>query len=434
VRRAVLAAAVTSALVAPTSALAHATVESTAPSYRQRLERPPVTIVIRFDQAVTALPDAIRVVDARGTVYSGAAFTAGHGRDVVVPVRRLPRGAYTVRWHVLSFDGHAVSGLYTFGVGVAAPPPTEAYGASGPTRAEHVVRWLYFLGLSLCVGGIGFALLVLHGVPSALERRFFLLAFTGLAATLNVGILAFVLRAEDALQLPFERLLYADLSPIAGGTRIGLAFSAMTLGFVFVGVFLCLAWLTRRSVFLWPAFIFGLGFASGLSLSGHSAVDPGSTRVSALADWLHLSAALLWVGGLVYLAACVWPLAPELRRTSFLRFSRLATVLIAVLLGAGIYLSVIRLPHLADLWREDYGQVLLVKIGLVWVALSWGAFHHFVARPSLERRGGRTGFLARSLAGEAVVAMSILLVAAVLVDSKPPSPSPTPTQAVSPGR
>ena len=32
----------------------------------------------------------------------------------------------------------------------------------------------------------------------------------------------------------------------------------MTLGFVLVGVFLYLAWLTRRAVFLWPAFVLGL--------------------------------------------------------------------------------------------------------------------------------------------------------------------------------
>ncbi len=433
-RRPLVALGLFAALVAPGAAFAHATVRETEPSYRERLASSPATVVIRFDQAVTALPDAIVVVGARGNTFSGAAFTAGHGRDVVVPVQRLPKGAYTVRWNVLSSDGHAVSGLYTFGVQVPAPPPTEAFGASGPTRAEDVVRWLYFVSLALCVGGVGFALLVLRGVPRDLAGRFYRLTGLGVAATVNVGILAFVLRAEDALQLPFERLLYADLSPIAAGTRLGIAFSAMTLGFVLVGVFLFLAWLTRRDVFLWPAFILGLGFASGLSLSGHSAVDPGSTRVSALADWLHLSAAVLWVGGLVFLAACVWPLAPELRRPAFLRFSRLATFLIAVLLSAGIYLGVVRLPAVSDLWEERYGQVLLVKIGLVCVALAWGAFHHFVARPALERRSSRTGLLGRTLAGEAAVAMSILLLAAVLVDSKPPPRAPAPSHAVAPGR
>src|SRR5581483_7870727 len=169
--------------------------------------------------------------------------------------------------------------------------------------------------------------------------------------------------------------------------------------------------------------------ASGLSLSGHDAVDPGSTWRSTVADWLHLSAAALWVGGLVQLAFVVWPLAPELRRNAFLRFSRLASVLIAVLLGAGVYLSIVRLPALSDLWTQGYGRVLLVKLSLVGLAVTWGAVHHFVARPALERGSGGPilARLPRSLAGESAVAMAILLVAAVLVDSKPPSRPATPS-------
>src|SRR5205807_8567847 len=142
----------------------------------------------------------------------------------------------------------------------------------------------------------------------------------------------------------------------------GVAFVAMTLGYALVSALLFLAWLTDRRAFLWPALLIGLGFASGLSLSGHSAVDAGSSWRSTLADWLHLSAAALWVGGLIQLAFVVWPQAAELRRVAFLRFSRLASALIAVLLGAGLYLSIVRLPQVSDLWTAGYGRVLLVKL------------------------------------------------------------------------
>jgi putative copper export protein len=128
----------------------------------------------------------------------------------------------------------------------------------------------------------------------------------------------------------------------------------------------------------------------------------------------------------------VWPLAPELRRAAFLRFSRLAPVLISLLLVAGVYLSVLRLPHVSDLWSASYGRVLLIKLSLVCVALLWGAVHHFVARPLVERGDGRvTGKLRRSLLGEASVGMAVLLLAAILVDSKPPpQPTPPPAEAV----
>jgi copper transport protein len=427
--RRVLAAAALGALVLPASAFAHASLVHLSPGYRERLAQPPRSIVLEFDQSIHVLSKAVVVLDSRGHDLARPASLAGDQRELVAPLRRLPRGAYTVRWEVLSNDGHVVSGVYTFGVRVAAPPVTDAVGAQGPTTTEHVVRWLYFLGLALLVGGLAFRLAIVHGpLPPRAERRFFWLAGIGAAVTLEVGIAAFLLRAEDALQLPFGRFLYGDLSPLSNGTRFGEAFIAMELGFALVTALLFLGWLTERRVFLWCALVLGLGFASGLSLSGHSAADAGHSWLSELADWVHLCAATLWVGGLVQLVAVVWPAAPELRRTSFLRFSRLATVLVALLLGAGTYLSILRLPRLHDLWTTGYGHVLLIKLGLVATALLWGAAHKFLAAPRLDREGV-AGRLQRSLLGESAVAMAVLLVAAVLVDSKPP-PTPQPAPPV----
>ena len=146
------------ALALPASAFAHANLDSTSPKYRERMQEPPRTVVLHFDQAVKAEPNAVEVKNRYGKTLSGTA--RARGQDVRVPLRRLPRGPYTVRWHVLSEDGHVVSGVFTFGVRVKAPPPTEAYGASGPTRTEHVVRWAYFLSLALLLGGLGFRLLL----------------------------------------------------------------------------------------------------------------------------------------------------------------------------------------------------------------------------------------------------------------------------------
>ncbi len=246
---------------------------------------------------------------------------------------------------------------------------------------------------------------------------------------LNVGIAAFVMRADDALQLPFGDLLYGDLSPIATKTRFGIAFIVMTLAYAFVTALVLLAWILERPKLLWPAFVTGLGFAAGLSLSGHQGVEPNATTLTALADWLHLVAATLWVGGLVALAMCVWPLAPALRRSAFLGFSRIATVLVGVLLVAGTYLSIARLPTFSDLWTTTYGKTLVVKLVIVGAALAWGAVHHFVVRPRLEQDDAPRG-LRRSLVGESSVAMLVLLVAAVLVNAQPPAVEPAASSRV----
>ena len=401
------------ALALPAPAFAHATLEQTTPGLRERVASSPRTLMLRFDQYVKALPRSLQLYSAKGPI--GLSRIRNDRFTLEANVPRLPRGGYTVRWHALSGDGHVVSGVFTFGVRAAAPAPTDAYGASGPTRTEDVVRWLYFLSLALLVGGLGFRLLVAR---RPLPGRFYALTGIGAAATLNVGIAAFVLRAEDALQLPFARLMYGDLTPIAK-TRFGTAFIAMTLGFALVAGLLFLAWLTDREVLLWPAFLLGLAFVSGLSLSGHSAADRGASWKSELADWAHLSAACLWIGGLLQLALVVWPLLPDARRSAFLAFSRLATVCVGVLLLAGTYLSILRLPQLSDLWTTGYGRVLLVKIGLVALALGWGALHRFIAVPAVER-GGLLPRLRASIVGESMVAMTVLLVAAILVNARPP--------------
>jgi copper transport protein len=401
VRRALLLA-VLLALAAPAAAFAHASIRGEYPRYRQRLHTAPTQVVIRFDQTVDVLPNAIEVLDPDGHNLALPAHAVTRG--IAARVLRLPRGGYTVRWKALSNDGHVVSGVYTFGIGMPAPPVMDAVGAQGPTTTEHVVRWLYFVGLALLVGGLGFELLVARVSGS---RRFWWLVGVGAVGVLEVGIAAFLLRAEDALQLPFSAFLYGDLSPIAGGTRFGQAFTAMELGFAVVTALVFLAWLTGRRALLWAAFALGLGLASGLSLSGHSS----ATRAQSVADWFHLCAAMLWIGGLVQLAVVARTAA------AFRRFSRLATVCVAVLVLAGTYLTIERFPTLSDLWTTHYGHILLIKLGLVCVALLWGAAHQFLVMPRLEQVGGRVG---RSLLAESAVAMSVLLVAAILVDSKPP--------------
>lgn len=407
------------ALIVPAAAWAHATLKAESPGFAQELAVSPARVELHFDQFVQF--PVIEVFDTAGRNYAGQAVAKG--LTVAAPVRRLPRGDYTVRWHALSADGHVVSGVWTFGVRVRALPPTQAYGASGPTRTEHAVRWLYFLSFAALIGSLGLRLVCLRGLalPPVVEKRLTLVSAIGVVGAIEVGIVAFCLRCEDVLQLPFGTYLYGDLTPMADGTRFGKAFIVMTLGFAIVSALLFLAWLLERDRLLVPALVISLALVSGLSLSGHDAVDPGSTAKTEIADWAHLSAASLWLGGLGSLAVCVWPVAPALRRQAFVRFSRFATVLVGIVLVAGTYLAIVRVPHLRDLWTQGYGEVLLAKICLVAAAVGWGAGHHFLVRPRLA--GAGAGFmtrLGRSLAGESLLGVAVLLAAAVLVDSKPP--------------
>ncbi len=417
------------ALLVPGAALAHPTLESAEPATQSRVETPPSEIRLRFNQPVTATAGSIQVLAADGTILSGATRAEGGGQLVVASVSGLVDGqGYTVRWRVIGADGHAPAGVFTFGVGVAAPPPTDAVGAGGTTWKDDVARWIVFGALALLIGPLVLRLTVLRGpVPPRLEKRFHVVGVVSAFLVVDAGIVAFVLRASNALQLPLGDLLYGDLQPFAEKTRFGVAFLVMTVGFGVVASLLLVGWIVDRPGLRWPALGVSVVLASGLSLSGHQATEPDASSLTQGADWLHLVAAVVWVGGVATLGFLVWPLAPELRRRAFLGFARLAVVLVAAMVVAGTYLAVVRLSEPADLWETPYGRFLLLKLALVAVALGGGAYHHLVVRPRLA--AGRDIAVGPSPAGEATVAFAVLLAAAILTNIAPPPPTESPATA-----
>jgi copper transport protein len=419
-RRLVVLGAFVGALVVPGVAAAHVTLDSATPEEQSSIQTPPNEIVLRFSGQVITSSNSVRVLAADGTILSGSARTAHGGSVVITPVSGLVRGsAYTVRWRVAGQDGHSPAGVFTFGVGVPAPPPTDAVGAGATTWKDDLARWLFFASLALVIGPLTLRLIVLRGpVPERLERRFNLVATVAAFGVINVGIVAFVLRASNALQLPLSDLFYGDLQPFAEKTRFGVAFLALTFGFGIVASLLVFAWVMDLPALRVPALVLSVVLASGISLSSHQATEPNSTTLSELADWLHLVSAAVWVGGVASLAFLVWPVAPALRARAFLGFAKLAVGLVGVMVLAGAYLALVRLPELSDLWRSHYGRLLLVKSAIVGIALSWGAVHHFFVRPRLE--AGEQPHVRPSLVGEAFVALTVLLAAAVLTNAAPP--------------
>ena len=319
-----------------------------------------------------------------------------------------------------SFDGHVISGVYTFGVRVVPPPPTEAYGAAGPTTFEYIVKWGYFLGLALVVGGLAFRLLVVRGRATPRSSA---------ASTRGDGWRGRERRAGDPRLPPAgARRLPAPAGPAC--VRRPLAARAAEPGSGPRSSHDARL-RSRRGVPL-PRLAHRSARAALACSPVRARADLRSLAVGSLGRRSRLVlahrarrlgaplTACIWVGGLVQLAFVVWPTAPGLRRDAFLRFSQLAAGLVGLMVVAGAYLAYERLPS-SDLWTQRYGQVLLLKSALVAVALSWGALHHFVVRPGSRARtwhglATRLAQPARRERGRDGRAPR----AAVLVDAKPP--------------
>jgi putative copper resistance protein D len=160
-----------------------------------------------------------------------------------------------------------------------------------------------------------------------------------------------------------------------------------------------------------------------LGASGHAAaVEPGTARAVGI-DALHLLAAGAWLGGLLPLAG-LWRAASrsegaDARPYAVLaarRFSRLALAAVVALVITGVANATLQVGSVAGLLGTPYGQLLLVKLGLLAPLLVLAALNRRRLLPALGGEAepiGRPAMrrLAASVGGE--TALGLLMVAVV---------------------
>lgn len=146
---------------------------------------------------------------------------------------------------------------------------------------------------------------------------------------------------------------------------------------------------------LWSALILAAGALLTMSLMSHAgAVSPGAFWAT-LADSVHLLGASFWIGGLagLLLLMRIGAGLDGFARTRFLaraagRFSPLAALSVALIVGSGVFSGLVHVPSLSALLGTVYGRALLVKLVLVVLMLSVGGVNAFLVRPRLERAAG----------------------------------------------
>lgn len=262
----------------------------------------------------------------------------------------------------------------TVGMAVAASGPGLGRGST-PEAITHqwyvLARAMDYLGTALFVGGIAFVGLLWP--TGSRDRR--------TRGVLVVGLLLGV--AGTLATLGLEGAWTADLPPAAAvdvhvisqvlAIPFGRAWIGKALLWLLAGVALT-DLLQRRDIaaqsLAWRVGTgaVALGLLRTTGLTGHS-TDAGSVWVS-LADLAHLTAVAAWVGGLVVLLVGVLPQRrPEDLAVVIPRYSRLAVASVLAIVGAGSVLAWHLLGSVHALVDTGYGQLLLVKIGLLAVAL-----------------------------------------------------------------
>ena len=240
-----------------------------------------------------------------------------------------------------------------------------------PLILPVLTRALVLIALTMLAGGFAFNLLVLRGKATvalckATQVRRLAWLTLWLAATAATVILDTIthLEAQPALRLTLLIVRIVLLVTLLFSLRRDWSESPMAIG-------LC-----------------GLLLFSQ-SLIGHPARQ-GEWVLPTLADWLHISFAAIWLGGVAYFAAVIVPqvlaqrsLVKELG-ASIEKFSPLAISCVLVIALTGIVQSASFVGSLDALINSTYGRTLLLKVAVFVVLIAFGAFHQFVIGPQIN--------------------------------------------------
>jgi len=340
----------------------------------------PADVRLLFDDDVRPA-GGDRAVDAKGrSVLAGQAhLLAGSHRTLVVPLRRsLARGAYTVRWRVISDDGHLVTGVLAFAVGSGSATPVPTLSAGGGVSSEAVVlRVLLLAGILVAGGAAALGPVLLERGRRRLETAV-VAGGLALAAGGAFGLLA--------------------LEEAADATRFGRVIEAgAILAVVGVAAAVASVVIPRLAHVTSAAGVLELVVPT---LSGH-ALDPRHLRaLIALADFVHVAGAAVWIGGLFLLVASGARRARE-------RFPAVALAAVAVLGAASIPRAIAAFPSFASVVHTSYGQTLLVKTGLFAAVL-------------VLARANRRRIAVAGLGAELALLGALIVAIAVLTDLAPP--------------
>jgi len=102
--------------VTPRAALAHAVLLSSSPQKNAAVNGPEITINLKYNSRVDGARSSLSLLKPDGTVERIDGLTQPAADSLSATGHKLTKGAYVLRWQVLSSDGHITRGVVPFQV------------------------------------------------------------------------------------------------------------------------------------------------------------------------------------------------------------------------------------------------------------------------------------------------------------------------------
>jgi copper transport protein len=430
---------------------AHNTFVSSDPADGAQLTGAPSQVTLLFTGDVPLDSVSGELIDPTGarTDLAGWAHGVTGSNEVTAPLPVLGDGAHTIRWRLVAADGHVVSGRIE--ITIAATPvttaaaPTVAADAAPTTAAPSTttepeavtaatsdggswttpspIGWALrsgsYLGIATVGGLVAFGALVWPGAWAQPLVR----------SALRIGFV--VALASAVLQL---LTLAADVSGDAPWSAFGSIGDALeldagrALAFRIVLLVVIGALIAMRPFPTTSAEWGLLGILVALllwtwALAGHASSQRWSLLGVPL-DVAHHAAAATWLAGLAVMTfVAIRTSSSEELVDRVGRFSQVAALSVAVIVGTGVVQSFRLLGSPAELFTSGHGRLLLFKLVLVAGMLAMAN----VNRQRVARRFGSAATttraavenLRRAVRTELVTGLAVIGVTAALVVSQP---------------
>ncbi|MFI8927277.1 copper resistance CopC/CopD family protein [Streptomyces sp. NPDC053474] len=410
---AALVSAVLGAVLATAApADAHAALTDSDPKRGAVVAKAPDQVSLTFSEKVAMSDGSVRVLDPAGKrADTGKTTDLGSTTYGVKLKPGLPDGTFTVAYQVVSADSHPIAGAFTFSIGAPSDTkvalPDQEVGGGLVGTLYDTARYLSYAGFIVVVGGAAF---VLGCWPrGAGVRPLQRLVVSGWLTLTGATLATLLLRApytgSGKLADAFDLAKLGDVLQTKTGAALVSRLLLLAAAALFIAV-LFGAYDKREDPKEKRDLAFGLAVGGGVVAIGIAATwalaEHASTGIQAgLAmpvDVLHLLAVAVWLGGVVALLLCLYR-APLIDASAVRRFSAVAFGSVVTLAGTGLYQSWRQVGSWTALVETDYGQLLLIKVGLVVVLVGIAS----VSRRWTGRILAEAGGLAPEAAATAVV-------------------------------
>ena len=372
---------------------AHAALTGSDPRQGAVVDKAPTQVSLTFSEKVALSNDSLRVLDPKGKRIDRGDPANVSGTTYAVKLHSgLPDGTYTVTYQVVSEDSHPVAGAYTFSIGA---PSQTTVSVSDQTAGGGVVGALYgfgryvsYAGFIVMVGGAAFVLACWQrGSGVRVLQRLVVSGWLALtAATLGLLLLRGSYTSTGKVGDIFDLELLGQVLQ----TKTGAALVSRLLLLAAAALFIAVLFgaYDKREDDEKRDLTFGLaiggtvvsaGLAASWAMSEHASTGL-QAGIAMPVDVVHLLAVAGWLGGLAALLVALYraPVDTPVDGTAVRRFSRLAFGSVIALVATGIYQSWRQLGSWSAFTGTRYGQLLLIKIGLVvllvgiaWISRRW---------------------------------------------------------------